>query len=216
MNILGIDASDKILGLCLRSQGHQLLTREEPLTHIEQLPSLLADFLRTAEMVPDDLQRVALIRGPGSYTGLRGSVLLARSLAQLKHIPVMTRLWHETVLFALRQAQEEWLICRAVRQNQYYVAHGRFEQGQPAYRLAPSLLEASELLTYAAQHDCCVIGDWPESDQAFVSQPFKQVSQALAEWAEIDFSPVTVESLLPFYVRPAVKLTPENESATQN
>lgn len=217
MNILGIDASGKNLGLSLRRQGEQVAQQEQIVEHIELLSAILAQFCENAALRPEAIDRLALIQGPGTYTGLRGSLLMARSLAMFKGVEVTTRLWHEVALYACRAHAEPVLASRAVRQNQYYLAKGRFQDGYIAYQLAPQLVEADKLVEVYRQSPCLLVGDWPEEIEKPNHQKiFSQMSRELAEWTETDFHPVDIERLVPFYVRPAVRPKAESGQAGQS
>ncbi|MEZ0369689.1 MAG: tRNA (adenosine(37)-N6)-threonylcarbamoyltransferase complex dimerization subunit type 1 TsaB [Candidatus Sericytochromatia bacterium] len=206
MNILAIDASGKLLGLCLRCEGQQSAYLTQPLEHIEYLPEILQRFCSSQALLPSELNALAVIQGPGSYTGLRGSLLLAKSLALLKGVPVMTRLRHEVLLYASRQRQEDVLVSQSVRQQQYYLALGRYHEQAVHYRLAPHLGTAAGLLDIQQQFSCPVLGDWPaEQERPLEYLEVTDLSCPLAEWTEADFCPVDPDSLVPFYVRPAVK-----------
>lgn len=208
VNILAIDGSGKELSLCLRSKGQEIGTYLEPMTQIEQLPRIVAEFCRQHGLEAGDIQALSLIRGPGSYAGLRGSLLLARSLALLKAVPVMTRLRPEVLLFAHRKLGRPLLIAQSVRLEEFFAAVGSFDQGL-IYLEAPRLVQAVELTQWQKKYLCPVIGDWHDGDKRLDTiENMPSIASALAEWTELDFQPEPVDNLIPFYVRPAVKPAP--------
>lgn len=206
MNIIGLDASGKNLSLSLRRNGEEYGRIEQLLEHIELLPAIFSQFCREYSLKPEQIDAFSLIRGPGSYTGLRGSLLLAKSLAMLKGVKITTRLWHELVLYACRKQQQQILVSLAVRQNQYYLTIGCFRDGDLTYDLQPQLVTANQLLTEYQKHLCPVAGDWPETEKKPSNHiQLGHLGAELAEWTESDFCPVPPDMLVPFYVRPAVR-----------
>lgn len=218
MKILGIDASGKILSLSLRCDGIEKGSSNQKNENIELLSSFLSNFLDELSIKTEQIDVISLIRGPGSYTGLRGSLLVARSWALLKGIQVMTRLWHEVVMYSCRQQEQPVLASMAVRQNEYYFAAGQFQAGEISYLREPQLVSAEKLITEYESLLCPVIGDWPESTE----KPEKLLSAGslsgpLAEWTEFQFQPDPLDSLVPFYVRPAVRpVSAANAEAKQS
>lgn len=206
---LAIDASDKIVTLSLResSQG-QVDFLATALGHVEAFPQLLRDFLLKHGLKASDLTSLSLIQGPGAYTGLRGSLLLAASLAHYAKVPVMLRQRQEVLLYAAAQDHnQDVLTTQNVRQNQYHVSIGRYSQGKITYVFNPSVLSAVELITLQAKYNCPVTGDWPED----ITQPDKiaktpDIASVLCEWSEIDFHQTEMDKLQPYYTRPAVNL----------
>lgn len=62
----------------LRLLGHETL--DAPSRGTELLPPALADMLRRLELTPADIDRIACVRGPGSFTGLRLVLSFAAAL----------------------------------------------------------------------------------------------------------------------------------------
>lgn len=205
---LAIDASDKIVTLSLRksSQG-EIDFLATALGHVEAFPQLLRDFLLKHGLKASDLTSLSLIQGPGTYTGLRGSLLLAASLAHYAKVPVMLRQRQEVLLYAAQSHKQDFLTTQNVRQNQYHVSIGRYSEGKLTYVFAPAIISSTELITLQAKHNYPVIGDWPEEEK----QPDKKIktpdiASVLCEWSEKDFHQTEVDKLQPYYTRPAVNL----------
>ena len=79
-------ALDTALGACSAAvvDGARILAaRSEPMTrgHQERLAPLVAEVMAEACLGFDRLERVAVTRGPGSFTGLRVGLAFARTLA---------------------------------------------------------------------------------------------------------------------------------------
>ncbi len=57
--------------------------------HAERLAPMVQEVLRDADMGADDIQRIAVCTGPGSFTGLRVALSFARAFALPGRIPVI-------------------------------------------------------------------------------------------------------------------------------
>ncbi|WP_332238469.1 tRNA (adenosine(37)-N6)-threonylcarbamoyltransferase complex dimerization subunit type 1 TsaB [Sporolactobacillus sp. KGMB 08714] len=83
MNVLAIDSSNLVMGVAVISGGKVLGERmtNSRKNHSERLMPAVAELLDDAGMSPGDLDRIAVAQGPGSYTGLRIGVTIAKTLA---------------------------------------------------------------------------------------------------------------------------------------
>lgn len=92
MPLLAIDTSTAKGSLALFSDEGQLLeetTWFRPKGHSEVLTPSLEALLKSQSMVTSDLDQLALDVGPGSFTGIRVGLNLARALAYSHDIPVI-------------------------------------------------------------------------------------------------------------------------------
>lgn len=82
MRLLAIDTATPRPSLALVVDGADLRTVELPLQGAEALAPAVAALLAAAGLRPRDLDRIAVVSGPGSFTGLRSSFAFARGLAR--------------------------------------------------------------------------------------------------------------------------------------
>jgi tRNA threonylcarbamoyladenosine biosynthesis protein TsaB len=78
----------------LRRDGRAIETRHDPAPgerpgHASRLLSLVEQALADAELGWDDVERLAVGTGPGTFTGLRIGIATARALAQARGIPLV-------------------------------------------------------------------------------------------------------------------------------
>lgn len=81
--ILAIDTATDLIGLSL-DDGNQVLAERiwrSARHHTTELAPALALMLRTCDVSPTDLTGLAVAQGPGSYTGLRIGMALAKGMA---------------------------------------------------------------------------------------------------------------------------------------
>jgi tRNA threonylcarbamoyladenosine biosynthesis protein TsaB len=89
LRLLSLDTSGETFSLAL-TQGSTLVAESlsgQPRSHLVQLFPQLVVMLQQAGWSPQQLDGVAVTVGPGSFTGLRTGLLLAKSLGQSLNLP---------------------------------------------------------------------------------------------------------------------------------
>lgn len=83
MKILALDTSNQAMSVAVMVDGRVLaeMTLNRKKTHSEQLLPTIDHLLQLSALTPEDLDRVVVADGPGSYTGLRIAVTTAKTLA---------------------------------------------------------------------------------------------------------------------------------------
>ncbi|WP_172189031.1 tRNA (adenosine(37)-N6)-threonylcarbamoyltransferase complex dimerization subunit type 1 TsaB [Lentilactobacillus kribbianus] len=92
MITLAIDTSNRPLTVAVLD-GKQLLATTTLTTHrkhAEFLLPIVEELVARAELTPTDLQRIVVAYGPGSYTGIRMAVTLAKTLSSTLNIEIVT------------------------------------------------------------------------------------------------------------------------------
>ncbi|MBU5595350.1 tRNA (adenosine(37)-N6)-threonylcarbamoyltransferase complex dimerization subunit type 1 TsaB [Amphibacillus sp. MSJ-3] len=91
MTILAIDTSNDALGIALY-QNEQVI--EEYISvnknkHSARLMPAVDQLLKNAEVKPEDLSKIVVAKGPGSYTGVRIGLSVAKAMAWSLKIPIV-------------------------------------------------------------------------------------------------------------------------------
>lgn len=83
MKILGIDTSNQVMSVALAENSRLIAEKTVNVkrNHSIQLMPAIEELFKEAEWVPKDLDRIAVAKGPGSYTGVRIGVTVAKTLA---------------------------------------------------------------------------------------------------------------------------------------
>ena len=91
MNLLAIESSSTICGaaIFLNSKLVELDEIDQPRIHGTRLPVIIHYILNNHSINIDQLDGIAISSGPGSYTGLRIGMSLARGLAAAREIPII-------------------------------------------------------------------------------------------------------------------------------
>ncbi len=84
MKLLALDTSTKIAGAALMEDGMLVCEANlnSGLTHSERLMPLVDQCFRLAGWQPGDLDAIAVVAGPGSFTGVRIGVATAKGMAE--------------------------------------------------------------------------------------------------------------------------------------
>ena len=83
MNVLAIDTSGPVCGVCILSDGavRYEAAAMNKLTHSTNLMPMIDTALAASGMTLADMDRIAVVTGPGSFTGVRIGVSTAKALA---------------------------------------------------------------------------------------------------------------------------------------
>ncbi|AXO80338.1 tRNA (adenosine(37)-N6)-threonylcarbamoyltransferase complex dimerization subunit type 1 TsaB [Olleya aquimaris] len=91
--ILNIETSTTNCSVSLSKQGETLVLKEDygnGYSHAEKLHVYIEEALKEAKINSEQLQAIAVSKGPGSYTGLRIGVSAAKGLAYALNIPLIS------------------------------------------------------------------------------------------------------------------------------
>jgi tRNA threonylcarbamoyladenosine biosynthesis protein TsaB len=91
MNVLALDTATSVLSLALSSKGTLwYLEIDAGLKHSELLMDGVDILLKQAGLNPKELERIACMKGPGSFTGLRIGFSAAKGLALSLEVPMVS------------------------------------------------------------------------------------------------------------------------------
>ncbi|HDJ34426.1 MAG TPA: tRNA (adenosine(37)-N6)-threonylcarbamoyltransferase complex dimerization subunit type 1 TsaB [Bacteroidetes bacterium] len=88
--ILCIETATPVCSVCLSDKGIPIILRESTLLrdHASRLTLFIEEVLAEARIRPSDLDMIAVSMGPGSYTGLRIGVSVAKGLSYGAGVPM--------------------------------------------------------------------------------------------------------------------------------
>lgn len=156
--LLAIDTSTRIISIALHS-GETLLS-ECTLTigrqHSEVLAPLIQQMMEQSDVAMDDLTAMAVSIGPGSYTGLRIGVSLAKGMAAVHHLPLVGISTLDTIAASQKFYNTRYTLVAVVPAgrgrvitNTYRGKKGRWEaNGEPTIQTWDELLETFESQVY--------------------------------------------------------------------
>jgi len=172
---LALDTATDRASVAWGEPGSGSTAREESLPgarrHAAGLLPLVQGMLRGSGASLDDLRGVVLSDGPGSFTGLRVGVSVAKALVHSRRVPLWTA--PSLLVRATQVAVENSLVLAVANalRGEVYAAAYRFTSGVICTELVPSVRRTEDIVTRELQPDL-VVGEAPA-----------EVIQALERWS---------------------------------
>ena len=207
MLILAIDTAAAACTTCLWQDGDVLddITVRQSRGHGEILVPQIQQLLTRAKRGFESLDRVAVTRGPGSFTGLRVGLSVARATGLGLNIPVHGVGTLDCLAHAARKSDSTraYLAALQTKRGDLYTQLFTTDGPQP-----PAIRDAAQTYELAVSHKACVIGDGgalleamlDTTDDLLISPPEVPPGWAVAELAAGQREPVAP---IPQYLRDA-------------
>lgn len=181
MMLLALDTSTRMVGLAL-FDGVQILSEVMWQTsdyHTVELAPSVTDMLARSNVKVTDLTALAVAIGPGSFTGLRIGLALAKGLALANRLPLVGI--PSLDILAAAQPPRQGLMVAVLRAGRGRLGVGWYQASNNAWRArgAPAALTAQEL-SERIQEPTLVCGELTEEEQRLLSRKRKNVILAPA------------------------------------
>lgn len=142
MYTLAIESAGPLGGVALgnETEAHEIIVPLGP-GRGEVLPELIKELMRQAKVSWEKISLIAVDVGPGSFTGLRVGLSLAKALAQVRGLPVVPVRQTEAVGFPLARF---WpgRVCVWIHDRRDYVYMGWVEEERAGTELVLTFSEA--------------------------------------------------------------------------
>lgn len=147
MKILGIDSSAKSASVAVTDNGKILSSFyiNTGLTHSQTLMPMLDSALKCASLKVEDLDLIAVNKGPGSFTGIRIGVATAKGLADTKNIKTVGISTLESMAYNLKMNDCIAVAVMDARCDQVYTAFFRISNGSVSRLIDDCAVAISEL-----------------------------------------------------------------------
>ena len=124
--ILGLETSTKICSVSI-SDGDQLLALKEAggqYSHSEKLTLFIQDVLAEVKIELNDIDAIAVSKGPGSYTGLRIGVSVAKGLCYALNKPLIAVDTLQAMALGMSKQEQADIYCSMIdaRRMEVYTA----------------------------------------------------------------------------------------------
>jgi tRNA threonylcarbamoyladenosine biosynthesis protein TsaB len=184
MKYLTIDTTTKVTAVALAEDG--LLIGEGFLhtlkMHSERLIPMLDQLLTAAAWTLQDLDMIGVMRGPGSFTGIRIGIATAQGLAQVLKLPLLGVVSLNALAWAGFGRTEDIVPILDARKNEWYTARYCWMPGEAKADCltSPQALPTDQWLKQLKQLDrsICFVGD-------AASKSMGQIKDVLGERAVI-------------------------------
>lgn len=126
MIVLGLDTTGADCSACVTRDDAVLAYMSEPIGrgHAERLAPMVIEVLASADVTPDDIDRIAVCTGPGSFTGLRVALSFAKGFALPRQTPV---LGFDALIVTAAETEGPHTVYRDVKRGQVFAA--RYKAG---------------------------------------------------------------------------------------
>jgi len=189
--------------------------------HAARLPQALVDWLREHGLRLDDLDRLAVVSGPGSFTGVRIGMACAQGLAATRGWPVAAVSTLDAIAEGWRNAAAEpapctVLACLDGMRGEVFTAAYQWDGQHIGLTRAPEVAFPAAEMISALPGSVHVVGNgavryadiWRAAGVTHISDVFEPLAASAARLAASPAWPVSApHALRPVYVRrPDVEL----------
>jgi len=111
--VLNIETATTNCSVSLSKDGETLVLKEDNskgYSHAEVLHVFINDIFKTADITPNQIDAVAISKGPGSYTGLRIGVSTAKGLCYALDKPLIAINTLEALAYQIPQKEKGYII----------------------------------------------------------------------------------------------------------
>ena len=233
VKILQIETSTEVCSVALSENGKTVLKKEsmEGLNHSELLTVFIEELFTEKNIKPDFLNAVAVSKGPGSYTGLRIGVSVAKGLCYALNIPLVSinslrvlgtyaALNHSG--FSSVKNMENVLFCPMIDARRMEVYTSLYNpEGEQIKPVSAEIIDAAFLSEYLEKNTVFFFGNGAKKCKDIISHPnayFKGPETTSAQFMSgIAFDKYNkrqfedVAYFEPFYLKDFVATVPKNK-----
>ena len=229
--ILNIETSTEVCSVVLAKDGEILFEKEsaEGLNHSELLTVFIQDLFKENNIEMSILDAVSVSKGPGSYTGLRIGVSVAKGLCYALDIPLISVGTLDAMGFYVSQnfnpatsSSDKMLFCPMIdaRRMEVYTAlyNSNGENIQP---VSAEIIEENSFSRFLKDHKIMFFGNGAAKCKSTLSHPnaifegpdrtSARFMQILSEKKYINSKFENVAYFEPFYLKNFVATIPKNK-----
>lgn len=141
MLVLGISSATKIISIGLVDEDRILVDKTVPDIHAE----LVIHYIKKARIKPEQIDGVAVAVGPGSYSGLRGGLATAKTLAQTLNIPLVGVSTLEAIAYNMIKKEGTVVVILDAKSDDFNFALFLAMEGKLERQTADMVLKLNEI-----------------------------------------------------------------------
>ena len=174
MNLLHIETSGKLCSVAWSTDGEVMFAKTifEPMSHSAYAGAIAEETLTHMGGTPPDA--VAVSAGPGSYTGLRIGVSLAKGLCVGWGVPLIAVPTPEVIAVMAQKVHRrtDCLYCALIDARRMEVYATLFDGNlKPLCETRPEIITPESFATELANADVCFCGDGAEKCRDVIRSP---------------------------------------------
>ena len=223
--ILNIETSTEVCSVTLAKEGELLFKKEslEGLNHSELLTVFIEELFVENNFNIKQLDAVAVSKGPGSYTGLRIGVSVAKGLCYGLDIPLIAVNSLEILgIPAATSTTEKMLFCPMIdaRRMEVYTALYN-HKGEELHTVSAEIIDSGFHASYLEENKILFFGNGAEKCKTVIKHPnaiFGEPKQTSAQFmqklTEEKYNKKEFENVAyfePFYLKNFVATIPKNK-----
>lgn len=149
--ILALEATDRGGSIALAENGDllDLDFRDSDVTHSERLMPVIDDVLNRRNRTYEDIDRIVVARGPGSFTAIRLAVTTAKTLAITCNVPLVAPTTLRVMTEYAGARDGSIVSVLDARRGELYVQEFRRRDGQIRAAGEPELMDPEDLTVTA-------------------------------------------------------------------
>ncbi len=226
--ILSLETSTKVCSVCL-SENDKIIAKKELFeanSHATHLTVFIQDlFDEVKEITIKDIDAIAVSSGPGSYTGLRIGVSVAKGICYALNKPLIAITSLEALTHAASSADlltKETLICPMIDARRMEVYTALFDSDfQLTNKITAEIIDENSYKKELADHPIIFLGDGAEkckdiikSNNAIFLDNKAPLASNMVKIAYQKFQDKEFEDVAyfePFYLKDFVATTPKKK-----
>ena len=186
MKILSIDTSNYALGIGLLNEGQVMGEYISNLkkNHSVRVMPAIQTLMSECNVKPADLEKIVVAKGPGSYTGVRIGVTIAKTMAWTLNIPITGVSSLEVLAVTAGRYFNGYLSpLFDARRGQIYTGLYQFREGKSMSVIADQLVMTSDWATELSELNTKIL--FAGNDLSLHEQILKETLGGHAKFAEI-------------------------------
>lgn len=222
--ILHIETSTTVCSVAVSEEGHVIFSKEEyqgP-SHAVLLGSFVDEALSLIDSHAIPLDAVAVSCGPGSYTGLRIGVSMAKGICYGRDLPLIGLSTLEVISVPVllhQELPEDALLCPMIDARRMEVYAAIYDRALNVVRsVSADIIDENSYLEQLEQHPVYFFGNGAEKCKERITHPnahfidnihpLAKMMFPLAEKAMVNHRFEDVAYFEPFYLKEFVATTP--------
>lgn len=177
--LLALDTSTRYVGIALHD-GAQVLSETVWISrnyHTVELAPAVASLMEKSGVSPQQLKAISVAIGPGSFTGLRIGLGLAKGIAFVHHIPIMGVPTLDILATAQAVRQEPMVALVRAGRGRFAAGHYHVEDGNWLSDNKIDILTIDELADQAPE-PAYICGELSRDDRQILTGISKNISLA--------------------------------------
>lgn len=184
MSLLAIDSSTRASGLALYdgvSVRYECVWSNRDFHSVDLAPGIQAA-LKQAGIQMSELKAIAVAIGPGSYTGLRIGLAIAKGMAFARGLPLIAV--PSLDILAAGQPVQNLPMAAVLQAGRTRLAVGRYKVKKDRWLAdgAPALMSAEELVE-SIHHPTLICGELVEEDRRVLGRKYKNALLGSPAWS---------------------------------